>query len=101
MAGQKGVHIFETNIVEGTALILHPSQELLQMPTLIADGDQGQAAFVSSISGKVGKAVRKGQDLELGHFQTSQEVKPCRRRSNKEISRPLQVLCTSPLVLLS
>src|SRR4029077_1962969 len=53
IAGQKRIHIFQANIVERTILLAQPTQKLLYMPSLAANGDCGQTALAVLVSGKV------------------------------------------------
>jgi hypothetical protein len=101
VGAQKGIHIFQRNIVETTILLAQPAQELLHMPALIPNGGRGQTALVSPTSGKIGEPVGERYDLGFGHFQTSQEVKPVLGRLNEEFSRPPQAVHTLTLVLLT
>src|SRR6266849_1501783 len=43
---QKGIHIFQRNIVETTILFAQPAQEFLHMPALIPNGGRRQTALV-------------------------------------------------------
>ena len=95
VAGQKRIHIFQANIVERTILLAQPTQKLLYMPALTANGDRGQTALVCAgkrQSRPVG--LQKVTILGLGSSKRPKNVKPLRGRLDKEFSRPLEALHT-------
>ena len=71
IGSQKGIHIFQGNIVERTILFAKPVQELLHVPALITDGGRGQTELVSPMCGKIGNPFRQRHDLGFWLFQTS------------------------------
>jgi len=97
---QKRINIFQGNIVERTILLAQPTQKLLHLPALTANGGWGQAALIALVGGEIGKPIRKRIDVGLWFFQTSQEAQPACGRLDEEFSRPLEGLHTMTTVLL-